>query len=171
MTNNIVFLFLCLYIAASLVESFPSQPRQSPGALSSSKVGNNIILYDGVCKFCNKWVDLLLRIDSKKSIRFAALQSSYGKQALTALGKETDDISTVIYIRSASHFYVKSNAILEVMKETNPSLYALAMLLTIVPLPVRDSFYDLVAKNRYNFLGKRNTCRCGDDDYADRFLS
>ena len=171
MTNSIILLFLCLWAVASSVESLASHSHQPPGALSSSKVGNNIILYDGVCKFCNKWVDLLLRIDSKKSIRFAALQSSYGKQALSALGKETGDISTVIYIRSASHFYVKSNAILEVMKETNPSLYALSMLLSIIPLPIRDCFYDLVAKNRYNFLGKRDTCRCSDDDYTDRFLS
>jgi predicted DCC family thiol-disulfide oxidoreductase YuxK len=104
-------------------------------------------------------------------MRFAALQSSYGKEALSEMGKETDDISTVIYIRSNSQFYIKSNAVLEVMKETNSGLYAIAVILGIIPLPIRDRFYDLVAKNRYNFLGKRDTCRCSDKEYSDRFLS
>ena len=172
MKSSCYFILICLLVVFTSIESFASRSQQSKVKVSSPiTIRNNIILYDGVCKFCNKWVDLLLQIDNKKVMRFAALQSSYGKEALSEMGKETDDISTVIYIRSNSQFYIKSNAVLEVMKETNSGLYAIAVILGIIPLPIRDRFYDLVAKNRYNFLGKRDTCRCSDKEYSDRFLS
>jgi hypothetical protein len=62
---------------------------------------DNVILYDGVCNFCNAWVDILLQVDTKKVFRFAALQSATGMKCLEGVGKERDDISSVMLIKES----------------------------------------------------------------------
>eukprot|EP01031_Cornospumella_fuschlensis_P036245 gene36245-43968_t len=79
-----------------------------------------IILYDGVCNFCNKWVDTVLSLDSKNLFKFAALQSETGKHLLEYIGKRSNDLSSVIYIRSldpSPDFYTKSDAALKVAED------------------------------------------------------
>lgn len=152
----------------------------SKTSLFSSKIQNasasmpdNIILFDGLCNFCNRWVDVLLSIDRNKQFTFCALQTNKGKELLKQIGKEENDISTVVLIKSLSkptpEVYIKSDAVLNVVYQLGvaPNIVA-HVAATILPLFVRDSLYDIVAANRYNFLGKREECRCGD---KDRFLS
>lgn len=131
-----------------------------------------LILYDGVCNFCNAWVDILLRIDLQKRYKFAPLQSDIGRKLLVDIGKDEDDISSVLLIRPNLDYYEKSAAPLRVIEELGPLAGALSRTaLTIVPKEIRDSIYDTVAENRYNLMGKRDECRCGDPKYSDRFLS
>jgi len=133
-----------------------------------------VILFDGVCNFCNTWVDILLRIDLNKKFKFTPLQSDIGKSLLVSIGKDADDISSVILVDQGDtkrDYYDKSACVLKVVEELGP----LAGVFTkatenIVPRNVRDSLYDMVAENRYNFLGKRDECRCSDPNFADRFL-
>jgi predicted DCC family thiol-disulfide oxidoreductase YuxK len=66
---------------------------------SSISIKKNIVLYDGVCNFCNKWVDILLKLDSQKQFTFSALQSDKGKELLEAIGKNKNDISSVVFIK------------------------------------------------------------------------
>jgi len=140
---------------------------------------DKVILFDGVCNFCNTWVDLLLRIDAQGQFRFTPLQSPIGQELLMAVGKEKDDISSVVLIRTTSESnngkklqsYDKSDCVLQVVQELGP----IAKVLTkgaqaVVPLPIRNSIYHTVAENRYNFMGKRDECRSGDPKYFDRFL-
>ena len=140
---------------------------------------DKVILFDGVCNFCNTWVDLLLRIDAEGQFRFTPLQSPIGQELLMAVGKGRDDISSVVLIRTNEgnnngkklQYYDKSDCVLQVVQELGP----IAKLLTkgaqaVVPLPIRNSIYDTVAENRYNFMGKRDECRSGDPKYFDRFL-
>jgi len=141
--------------------------------IAESDYLSNIILYDGYCNFCNKWVDLLIAADTNKNFSFSALQSEKGKYLLQRIGKETDDISTVVYIKSLgpngteSEVYTKSDAALKVLETLGLSPLTAANML---PLSFRDGIYDLVAINRYNFLGKRNECRCENVQNKDRFL-
>jgi len=132
---------------------------------------NNIILFDGVCNFCNTWVDILLRIDRRKQFKFAPLQSDVGKKLLASIGKEADDISSVLLIKSDLTFYDKSRCVIKVVEELGPFAGTFSgMVEKTVPARLRDGIYDTVAENRYNFLGKRTECRCSDPSFADRFV-
>jgi len=139
---------------------------------------DNIILFDGICNFCNTWVDLLLRLDSqKKKFVFAPLQSNIGKNLLISIEKDADDISSVLLIKKndingVALYYDKSDCVLQVVQELGPLGKVFSRLsLLVVPIGVRNEIYDMVAENRYNFLGKRDECRYGDPKYFDRFIS
>jgi predicted DCC family thiol-disulfide oxidoreductase YuxK len=138
---------------------------------------NNVILYDGVCNFCNTWVDLILRIDSQKQFRFAPLQSKHGMYCLEQIGKAKDDISSVILINTNREGELqglsKSEAVVEVLNTLQfPLVSPMAQLVsTLLPISIKNDLYDTVAKNRYIFLGKRTTIERLNGDYSDRFLS
>lgn len=131
-----------------------------------------VILFDGVCNFCNAWVDILLRLDRNGKFKFAPLQSATGRRLLAAVGREADDISSVVLVQPDLRYFDKSACVLKVVQELGPAA-ALASnsARALVPPSLRDRIYDTVAENRYNLLGKRDECRCGDPQYADRFLS
>lgn len=129
-----------------------------------------VILFDGVCNFCNAWVDILLRLDTKQVYKFAPLQSDIGRELLVSIGRSADDISSVILI-DGENYYDKSDCVLQVVKSLGaPAAVASATLENFLPLDLRNQIYDTVAENRYNFLGKRTECRCGDPEFSDRFL-
>mmetsp|Transcript_7191 Transcript_7191/g.9333 ORF Transcript_7191/g.9333 Transcript_7191/m.9333 type:complete len:219 (+) Transcript_7191:60-716(+) len=138
----------------------------------STTFPDNVILYDGVCNFCNTWVDILLRIDFQKKFRFAPLQSKTGQALLVRIGKEADDISSVLLVQEdGKSFHDKSNCVLQVVQELGPGADILASAARqIVTKDFRDNIYEMVAENRYNLMGKRDECRCSDPRYADRFL-
>merc|ERR1712071_93578 len=116
--------------------------------IDASQIREKIILFDGVCNFCNTWVDLLLRIDVNKKFKFTPLQSDIGKA-----------------------FHDKSAAVLKVVEELGPIAVVFTKSAeTLIPKQYRDSIYDVVADNRYSFLGKREECRCSDPKFSDRFL-
>lgn len=173
------FAMIILFAKYGLCYYVGSNPKQKNhyrlhSIISSSKEDlSNIILYDGFCNFCNKWVDFLITIDKEKIFKFSALQSDNGKDLLQRIGKQKDDISSVVYIKSLSNdlsvskIYTKSDAALKVMETLGLSPLAAA---SVLPVSLRDSLYDVVAFNRYNFLGKRSECRCGDEKNKDRFL-
>ncbi|GMH46948.1 hypothetical protein TrRE_jg3681 [Triparma retinervis] len=149
-----------MHIMSPKASSVRCSATDSP-SLSSNY--DNVILYDGVCNFCNAWVDILLQIDTKKRFRFAALQSDTGKKCLEGVGKERDDISSVMLIKSRGggslEGYEKSDCIVEVVKELGiPGTgFVASTLAAAMPRPVKDGLYDTVARNRYNFMGKRTT--------------
>mmetsp|Transcript_17637 Transcript_17637/g.27008 ORF Transcript_17637/g.27008 Transcript_17637/m.27008 type:complete len:294 (-) Transcript_17637:6-887(-) len=152
--------------SSSSSSSFDFEPTITPKDLT-----NPVILYDGVCNFCNTWVDLLLRIDAKERFRFAPLQSTVGKSLLVSIGKQADDISSVVLVTKDGNSYDKSRCVLKVVQELGPlASIASNTALAVVPEPLRDGIYDTVAENRYNLMGKRDECRCSDPRFADRFL-
>ncbi|KAL7560619.1 hypothetical protein ACA910_000071 [Epithemia clementina (nom. ined.)] len=136
-------------------------------------VTDNVILYDGICNFCNTWVDILLRLDRQAKFRFAPLQSSIGQELLVQIGKDADDISSVVLVKQDGRFFDKSACVLQVLEEVGPRplTQPLAnMARTLIQRDIRDGLYDRVAENRYNLMGKREECRCSDPRFADRFL-
>lgn len=133
-------------------------------------VARNVILFDGVCNFCNFWVDTVKRLDTDQKFHYTALQSKSGKRLLGQLGKQSDDLSTVVFIRKLydtsndkkSEVFIKSDAALQVAAELGIPPQLINTVGLVFPKSFRDTIYDYVAKNRYNILGKRESCNCGE---------
>eukprot|EP00227_Mantoniella_beaufortii_P007884 CAMPEP_0197575664 /NCGR_PEP_ID=MMETSP1326-20131121/988_1 /TAXON_ID=1155430 /ORGANISM="Genus nov. species nov., Strain RCC2288" /LENGTH=197 /DNA_ID=CAMNT_0043138473 /DNA_START=253 /DNA_END=846 /DNA_ORIENTATION=+ len=134
-----------------------------------------IILFDGVCNLCNGGVNLALDLDPSGRLRFAALQSPAGRALLQRAGRQPDDISSIVLIEE-NKAYVKSDAVLRIATYLDapllPPLLPLAggVIGPLFPQFFRDAVYDLVADNRYDLLGKQDSCRLGDDRFDERFV-
>lgn len=129
---------------------------------------NPIVLFDGVCNFCNRYVQFVIRRDHRKVFRFAALQSPAGRLLCRQQGLPTDSVETVILI-TENGSYKKSRAILEIVRRLGgfwPILYGLV----IFPQSLRDAIYDWIARHRYRWFGKRTTCMIPTPELQERFL-
>jgi predicted DCC family thiol-disulfide oxidoreductase YuxK len=128
---------------------------------------DDVILYDGVCVFCSRWIRFVAARDSERRFRFTAIQSAYGTRLAQAFGIDPDDPDTnaVIHGRTA-HF--KSDAALTVI--SNLRGWRWARVLFAVPKPLRDAVYNLVARNRYRIFGKYETCFVPDAEMKARVI-
>lgn len=127
-----------------------------------------IILFDGVCNFCNFWVNFVIKRDKKDLFRFAALQSEKAKEFSDKFNFDTSSMNTFVLI-DGDHLYTKSTAALKICKQlTGP----IKIFYPFISLPkfLRDFIYDLVAKNRYKFFGKRDSCRIPTAEEKLKFL-
>ncbi|GBD88798.1 hypothetical protein BMS3Abin03_02740 [bacterium BMS3Abin03] len=129
---------------------------------------HRIILFDGVCNFCNFWVNFILKRDRRKIFKFAALQSRAGQDLLKKFNLATSGFDTFILI-TGEEYFTKSTAALKISKELK-SIVKIIFPLIILPQSIRDLLYDLIAKNRYKLFGKRNTCRIPTEDERKKFL-
>ncbi len=127
-----------------------------------------IVLYDGVCGFCNQSVQLILRNDRRGRFRFAALQSEVGQALLRRHGLPTDDFDTFVLVEDG-RAYLRSAGALRVARGMDGA-WKLLSALTIVPRPVRDFFYDLFARNRYRMFGRLDACMLPPPEVRSRFL-
>jgi predicted DCC family thiol-disulfide oxidoreductase YuxK len=130
-----------------------------------------VMLYDGVCGFCNKSVQFMLDHDRKKTLRFAALQSDFGK-AVIARHPGLEKVDSVVLVdRSGGEerIRVRSSAALGLSGYLG-GFWGLARVTWIIPKPIRDFFYDLFARNRYRFFGKYDSCMLPPPEVRGRFL-
>ena len=129
---------------------------------------NNIILFDGECNLCNSFVDFIIRYDKRDKFKFDSLQS----QNSTILLKETQidpkKLDTVV-LYSQGIFYTRSSAALLILLELGFP-FSLTIILWIVPGFFRDWAYRMIAKNRYNWFGKRDNCRLPTKADRKKFL-
>lgn len=130
--------------------------------------GKKLILFDGVCNFCNFWVNFIISRDKKDLFRFASLQSEVGKTILNYLNLSTENFDTFVLIEG-KHFYFKSTAALKVLKNINGWLKVLYPLI-LLPKFLRDSVYNLIAKNRYKIFGRSDTCRIPTESEKAKFI-
>ncbi len=127
-----------------------------------------LVLFDGVCNLCNRSVNFILDHDRHKRFHFAALQSDAGQAVLRHFGLRTDDFDTAVLVEHG-RAYTKSSAALRIARNLGGWWSLLALLLTIPPL-LRDAAYDLLARNRYRWFGKAESCRVPTPEIRDRFL-
>jgi predicted DCC family thiol-disulfide oxidoreductase YuxK len=127
-----------------------------------------VLLFDGVCNLCNGVVQFLLARDAEGRFRFASLQSDAGRRLLDAYDVPADGLDTVVLLEG-DEWYTKSDAAIRVA-ELLGGAYALAAALRVVPRPLRDAGYDLVAASRYRVFGRRDQCMVPSSDVSDRFL-
>lgn len=128
----------------------------------------SIILFDGVCNFCNGTVQFIIKHDPSGHFQFAPIQSTIGKQLL-ANSPELRNIDSVILIKKGK-IKTESSAALHISKQLNgwPKLFYPFI---IIPAPIRNYFYRMFAKNRYKLFGKSDTCMIPSKEVRDRFLS
>lgn len=129
----------------------------------------HIVLFDGVCNFCNSSVQFIIKRDPAKKFHFASLQSDTGQALLEKYGLLKSDIDSVVYIRKDKAF-VKSDAALRIAAGLNGPVRLMAAF-RIVPRFIRDVVYDFIAANRYAWFGRREYCMIPSKEQQSRFLS
>jgi len=130
-----------------------------------------VLLYDGVCGFCNKTVQMILGQDRRGELRFAALQSDYGLSVVER-HPELRGLDTVVFVERAAgveHVHVRSEAALRVAAYLG-GFWKLFLAARLVPRVVRDYLYDLFARNRYRLFGRYDTCLLPPAEVRSRFL-
>ena len=135
----------------------------------SWKAYPRLIVFDGVCNFCNASVDFVIRRDPEHKFQFAALQSEIGQQILRACHFSTQNFESFLYLKNGQVF-TKSTAALKVAKELR-GMWPLFYLGMLVPRPMRDTLYNLVARRRYQWMGKLTACRTPGEADHSRFVS
>lgn len=128
----------------------------------------NVLLFDGVCNLCNSTVQFILKRDKKKRFYFAALQSEKGQELLQKFGLPTQDFDTVVYVRGES-FLTKSSAALYIMRDLG-GFWQILFPLIVIPKFIRDAVYSWVARNRYRWFGRQESCMLPTPDLKSRFL-
>jgi predicted DCC family thiol-disulfide oxidoreductase YuxK len=126
-----------------------------------------VILFDGVCNFCNGAINFVIDHDPTQQFRFASLQSAYARELLASHGLDNGQLDSVILIESGQVFQ-KSEAALRIARRLRgwSWLYALRF----VPIQLRDVVYDFVARYRYQIFGKSESCRLPSAQEKSLFL-
>jgi predicted DCC family thiol-disulfide oxidoreductase YuxK len=127
-----------------------------------------VVLFDGVCNFCNYWVNFAIKRDPKKKLRFTPLQGNSAKTLLAQHGISVTDMNTVIFIEKGK-VYTQSSAALRIAKNLAGG-WKLLYGLMIIPKFLRDAAYNIIARNRYRWYGKKDTCMVPTQELKDRFL-
>lgn len=131
--------------------------------------GDKLILFDGVCKLCNRWSQFIIKYDKKHIFKLASVQSSEGQAILRYFDMPTQTFDTMLYIENGLAFE-KSDAFLKIISQL-PLPFSLLRLCKILPLSLRNWGYDRIALNRYTLFGKYDQCILPSTDHNKRFLS
>jgi predicted DCC family thiol-disulfide oxidoreductase YuxK len=127
-----------------------------------------LVLFDGVCNFCNERINFIIRHDKKNYFRFAPLQSETGKKVLRENGRDDTDPDTFILVENGK-IYDRTTAALRIAKKLNgawPLMYAFI----VVPPFIRDVVYRIIAKNRYKWWGKKESCMIPTPEVRKKFV-
>ena len=128
---------------------------------------DDVILYDGVCVFCSRWVRFVIARDAQRRFRFTPIQSDYGTRLAQAFGIDPADPDTNAVIHGGVAYF-KSDAALTVLSSL-PG-WGWVRVLFWVPKPLRDFVYNLVARNRYRIFGKYDRCFVPDAEMRARVM-
>lgn len=128
-----------------------------------------ILLFDGVCNLCNASVQFVLRRDKHKKFLFAALQSDIAHKLLLDSAKYTNDLQSIVLLKEGK-VLDQSTAALHLTKDLSGAWPLLYYLFIWWPKGIRDTVYKFIAKRRYKWFGKKDSCSIPDENYQDRFL-
>lgn len=129
---------------------------------------NYIILFDGVCNLCNNSVQFIIKNDKRNKFKFSSLQSPFGQNLLGKYNIDTNNTDSFVFIRK-NKAYIKSSAALWVAKELG-SFWQLLCFFFIIPASLRNLIYDWVARNRYKWFGKKESCMIPTPNIKNKFL-
>ncbi|MDF2961289.1 MAG: yuxK [Paenibacillus sp.] len=128
----------------------------------------SVILFDGVCRFCNGWVQFLIRHDKADVFRFSPIQSDYA-QSLMDFNRTADTTPDSVILVQQGTVYTHSSAVLHIFKRLG-GLWALLYILILIPRPVRDGIYRWIAKRRYKLFGKYESCMMPTESVKRKFI-
>lgn len=128
---------------------------------------DKIVLFDGVCNFCASSVQFIIRHDNTHSLKFASLQSTLGQKLLTQYNMPTS-LEGVVFIEN-NKAYFKSAAAFKIVRYFS-GFWRILNIFSILPLSVTDFGYDIIARNRYRWFGKNDSCMIPSPEIRSRFL-
>ncbi len=129
---------------------------------------DKVILFDGVCKLCNRWSQFIIQNDKAREFRLCSVQSVEGQQILTHFGYPIDTFETMLLVKG-DKCLTQSDAFLDVVSYlTLP--WCLLHLFRIIPSRIRNWVYDRIALNRYKLFGCYDSCILPSPDHDKRFL-
>lgn len=126
-----------------------------------------LVLFDGVCNLCDSSVQFIIKRDPKKRFRFTFLQSDLGQKFLRQLKQPTEILESVILIYGGKAYF-ESSAALHILKIIG-GLWALFYAFIVIPSFLRNFIYRIIAKNRYRWFGKKDSCMMPTPDIKERF--
>lgn len=129
---------------------------------------NNIVLFDGVCNLCNSSVQFVIKNDQKQIFKFTSLQSRFGQKILQQNNLSLTDFNSFIVLIDGK-LYQKSTGALKLCKKLKFP-FSLMYLFIIVPSFIRDGVYNFVARNRYKWFGKKDSCMIQSPELKNRFI-
>jgi len=128
-----------------------------------------VIIFDGICNLCCGWIQYLIRKDKTMKFRFASIQSKTGQKLLNADHQQYKMMESILYLKD-NQFFQESTAVLEILIDLG-GFWKIVAVLKLIPKPIRDYFYQLIAKRRYRYFGKRSTCMLPTNENKKRFLT
>lgn len=131
-------------------------------------MANPIVLFDGVCNLCSGSVQFVLKRDPEARFRFASLQSEAGQTIQAEHGLDPGVLSSVLLLEEG-RLYRESDAALRIARHL-PGAWKLLTVFKIIPRPIRDGMYRFIARNRYRWFGKAETCWLPTPELRGRFL-
>lgn len=131
--------------------------------------GKKIILFDGVCNLCNRSITYIIARDKKDQFLFAPLQGTSAEKWIKERGIDTSKTDSIILIDPGVAYYTRSSAAIKIGQSFGGG-WKLLGIFEWVPTVIRDFFYDLVAKNRYRWFGRRDQCMIPTPQLQAKFL-
>ncbi len=141
---------------------------QAEASLSEAPERHAFVLFDGVCNLCNGSVNFIIDRDPDGYFRFASLQSEEAEAILRRAGATGAPLESIVLVER-DRIYRRSDAVLRIARRLKGAWPALAVF-SVVPRPIRDWIYDWIARNRYRWFGKRDSCRIPTPELRSRFL-
>jgi len=127
-----------------------------------------IILFDGVCNFCNATVNFILKRDKQEIFRFSPQQSEQGRRLLEQHGKADTALKTIVFI-DGDEWMEGMEAVISITRQLRGYSW-LSLLLRIIPRKISNALYAFIAGNRYRWFGKRDACHLPKPGEQERFL-
>lgn len=127
-----------------------------------------IVLFDGVCNLCNDAVTFIIKHDTEDRFRFAALQEEPGISLIRRFGIDSEKVDSIILIDN-NKALIKSAAALKISFYLS-GIYPLASIFRIIPQVISDMIYDFIARNRYKWFGKKESCMIPTPELKRKFL-
>ncbi|WP_372508219.1 thiol-disulfide oxidoreductase DCC family protein [Flavobacterium terrisoli] len=128
-----------------------------------------IILFDGVCNLCNASVQFVIKHDKKDIFRFVALQSALGQKIIEHIGIDPKHTDSFVLYEPTKAYYYKAEAALKAVNEFG-GVYSLLQIFHIFPKFISNAVYDYIARNRYKWYGRQESCMIPTPELKDKFL-
>ncbi len=129
-----------------------------------------VIVFDGVCRLCSRWVRFVLRNDLHARFKLVSMQSAIGRELLAGSGLDPDDPASFLLLEDGRQ-YTDTDALTRVLAGLGPRRWRLvARVIEHMPRPLRDRGYRWIARNRYRIFGRRAFCQLPDPAFRGRFL-
>ena len=128
-----------------------------------------VIIFDGICNLCCGWIHFLIHKDKNMKFRFATIQSETGQKVLNEVPENEKMMESIIYVKGNQYFR-ESSAILEILTDIG-GFWKIFAVLKLIPKAIRDKIYQIIAKRRHRYFGKRTTCLLPTPENKKRFLT